>query len=150
MEVKMKKLKVVVILSLFFMVIFSLSCNIQTQAEEVDGEKLVREVWEAMKSTDMEYIENILALGFQSIHQDGARNREEEIELIKGLDMGEYTLDNFKVTKNENTINVTYFVHVTETIEGNTITKLAARLSVFSKTPEGWRWFSHANLVPLK
>ncbi len=146
----MKRLKVVTVVSLFLMLIFSISCNSQVQTEKVDGEQLVNQVWKAMKTTDMEYIENILAPGFQSIHQDGARNRDEQIELIKGLNMGEYILDNFKITQNENTINVTYFVNVTETIAGNKITKHAARLSVFSKTANGWKWFSHANLVALK
>ncbi len=146
----MKRLKVVTGVSVFLMLLFSMSCNSQVQSEKVDGEQLVKQVWEAMKTTDMEYIESILAPEFQSIHQDGARNRDEEIELIKGLNMGEYVLDNFKITQNENTINVTYFVNVTETIDENTITKHAARLSVFSKTADGWKWFSHANLVPLK
>ncbi|MBL7148486.1 MAG: nuclear transport factor 2 family protein [Candidatus Cloacimonetes bacterium] len=146
----MKRLKAVTVGSVFLMLLFSISCNSQVQPKEVDGEMLVKQVWEAMKTTDMEFIENILAPGFQSIHQDGARNRDEQIELIRGLNMGEYVLDNFKITQNENTMNVTYFVNVTETIAGNTITKHAARLSVFSKTVDGWKWVSHANLVPLK
>ena len=146
----MKRLKAVIIVIVFLMLLFSISCNSRVQPEKVDGEVLVKQVWEAMKTSDMEFIENILAPGFQSIHQDGARNRDEQIELIRGLNMGEYVLDNFKITQNENTINVTYFVNVTETIAGNTITKHAARLSVFSKTVDGWKWFSHANLVPLK
>ena len=146
----MKRLKTVTVISMFLMLIFSITCNSQEQLEKVDGEQLVKQVWKAMKTTDMEFIGNIIAPEFQSIHQDGARNRDEQIELIKGLNMGEYVLDNFKITQNENTMNVTYFVHVTETIEGNTITKHAARLSVFSKTLDGWKWFSHANLVALK
>ncbi|MDP8200646.1 MAG: nuclear transport factor 2 family protein [Candidatus Tenebribacter burtonii] len=146
----MKRLKTVTVISMFLMLIFSITCNSQEQLEKVDGEQLVKQVWKAMKTTDMEFIENILAPGFQSIHQDGARNRDEHIELIKGLNMGEYVLDNFKITQNENTVNVTYFVYVTETIDGNSITKNAARLSVFSKTTKGWKWFSHANLVALK
>ncbi len=146
----MKRVKSVTVVSVFLMLIFSISCNSQVQPEKVDGEALVKQVWKAMKTSDMEFIENILAPGFQSIHQDGARNRDEQIELIRGLNMGEYVLDDFKITQNENTINITYFVNVTETIAGNTITKHAARLSVFSKTTDGWKWFSHANLVPLK
>jgi len=146
----MKRLKTVTVISVFLMLVFSMSCNSQVQPEKADGEALVKQVWEAMKTNDMEFIENILAPGFQSIHQDGARNRDEQIELIRKLNMGEYVLDNFKITQNENTLNVTYFVNVTETIAGNTITKHAARLSVFCKTTDGWKWFSHANLVALK
>lgn len=146
----MKRSKTLTVAIVFLMLILSMSCNSQVQSEKVDGEDLVKRVWKAMKSADMEYIENILAPGFQSIHQDGARNRDDEIKLIKGLNMGEYVLDTFVITQNENTMNVTYFVNVTETIDGKTITKRSARLSIFSKTSDGWKWFSHANLVPMK
>ena len=146
----MKRLNIVTASSLVLILMFGVLCYGQTKVEITDGEVLVRKVWEAMKTTDMVFIDNILAPGFQSIHQDGSRNRDEQIELIKGLKMGEYALDNFKVTQNENTLNVSYFVNVKETIDDNVLNKRSARLTVFSKTPEGWKWFSHANLVPLK
>ena len=122
----------------------------ENQVERVDGEALVKEVWNAMKTTNMDFIENILADGFQSIHQDGYRDKDDEIELIKNLNMGDYVLDSFEVTKNGNTLNVSYFVNVEETIDGEVLNKRSARLSVFTRTAEGWKWFSHANLVPLK
>ncbi len=125
-----------------------LACN--SQPEEVDGESLVKELWSAMQSTNIDFLDNLLDPAFQSIHQDGARNKEEELKLLKGLDMGEYELTDFVVTRNTKTMNVSYFVNVTETIEGKTYTKKSARLSVFSKTPEGWKWISHANLLPMK
>jgi len=85
------------------------------------------------------------------VHDDGARNREQEIELLKGLNIGEYTLSNFEVTQNGPVIIATYFVSVEETIEGKRLsTKPAPRLSVFLKTDSGWQWTAHANLNPLK
>lgn len=143
---KMKNLKIVLMLVLIGA--FLVSCN--NQIDEVDGESLVKEVWTAMKTANMDFLENILDEGFQSIHQDGYRDRAAELELIKNLNMGDYELDDFVVTRNANTMNVTYFVNVTETIEEETYTKRSARLTVFSKTPEGWKWISHANLLPLK
>ncbi len=119
------------------------------QPEKIDGEVLVKEVWNAMKTTNIDYLDNILDPAFQSIHADGSRNKADEIELVKGLNMGEFKLTDFVVTENEHTMNVAYFVHVTETIEGETYNKKSARLSVFSKTPDGWKWISHANLLPM-
>lgn len=118
--------------------------------EAVLGEKLVRQLWADMQKPDIEGIENTIAEGFQAVHQYGASNREEEIELIKGLKLGNYTLSDMKITQNESVIVATYFVSVEETIEGKRLLKKPEpRLSVFVKTDSGWKWMAHANLKPL-
>jgi len=115
------------------------------------GEKLLRQVWEDLKKPDMEMIENKIAQGFQSVHQFGSNNREQEIALIKGLNLGSYTLSDIKITQNGPVIVATYFVSVEETIKGKRLHKEPApRLSVFVKTDSGWKWIAHANLKPLK
>jgi len=43
-----------------------------------------------MKSGNIERLESMLPEGFQSIHQDGARNRSDEIKLLKNLEMARY------------------------------------------------------------
>lgn len=115
------------------------------------GEKLVRQLWADMQKPDIEGIEKTIAEGFQSVHQYGASNREEEIELIKGLKLGNYTLSDMKITQNESVIVATYSVSVEETIMGKRLLKKPEpRLSVFVKTDSGWKWIAHANLKPLK
>lgn len=115
------------------------------------GEKLVRQLWADMKARNMAAIEKTIAQGFQSAHEDGARDREEQIKLIQGLNMGDYILSDIKVTRNGPVIVVTYSVSVAETIEGKRLsTRPAPRLSVFLQTDKGWQWISHANLRPLK
>lgn len=115
------------------------------------GEKLLRQLWADMQKPDMEGIEKTIAKGFQSVHPDGSNNREEEIKLIKGLKLGNYTLSNIKITQNESVIVATYLVSVEETIEGKRLSKTPApRLSVFLKTDSGWKWIANANLKPLK
>jgi len=96
-------------------------------------------------------IEKTMAKGFQSVHQYGSNSREQEIKLIEGLKLGQYTLSNIKITRDGPVIVATYFVSVEETIKGERLPKNpAARLSVFLKTDSGWKWISHANLEPLK
>jgi len=120
-------------------------------AGEVKGEKLERQMWADIKARNWAAVESKIAPGFQSVHQDGARDREVQIELIKGLNLGEYTLSNFQVTQNGPVIIVTYSVAVEETIGGKCLPKRsAARLSVWLKTDSGWQWITHANLNPLK
>ena len=115
------------------------------------GEKLVRQLWADMKAKNIEALEKMIARGFQSVHEDGARDRAEEIRLVKGLNLGDYTLSDFKVTRNGPVIVVTYFVSVPETIDGKRLSiKPAARLSAWLKTGIGWQWIAHANLNPLR
>ncbi len=148
----MKKLK--------WTVIFILTCLAVSQGSIVAGEsegkfslgeKLVRQLWADMKAGNVEVIEKMMAPGFQSIHEDGSRNRKEELRLIKGLNLGKYTLTKFKVTQNGPVITVTYLVSVEETIKGKRLpaTKPAWRLSAWLKTDSGWKWIIHANLRSL-
>ena len=115
------------------------------------GEKLLRQLWADIKKPDMEAIEKTIAKGFQSAHQYGAGSRGQQIELIKGLKLGKYTLSKIKITQNGPVIVITYFVSGRETIKGKRLSKKPApRLSVFLKTDSGWKWIAHANLKPLK
>ena len=148
----MRSLKVlfVVLIALGFLY---MSCAKQPEpvSESNLGEKLVRQLWADLETNNIEAIEKMIAPGFQSIHQDGARDCAQEIELIKNLDLGEYTLSDFKVTENGPVIVVSYFVSVQETIEGERLSsEPAARLSVFTKIEDEWQWLAHANLKSLK
>ena len=91
-----------------------------------------------------------MAGGFQAIHQAGPRNKDEELELIKGLELGEYKLYNFVSTEADDVAVVTYTVTVEENIEGKVMpTSPAQRMSVFVKTENGWQWIAHANLIAM-
>ena len=146
------------IMKLLFLMAITILCVNQTamaiQKSENElslGEKLVRQLWADMKARNMPAIEKTIAMGFQSVHTDGARDREEQIKLIQSLNMSKYTLNNIKVTQNGPVIVVTYFVSVAETIDGKRLsTKPDPRLSVFIKNDKGWQWISHVNLKSLK
>jgi hypothetical protein len=70
---------------------------------------------------------------------------------MKGVNLGRYTLSNFKVTQNGPVIIVTSFVSLEETIKGKRLpaTKPAARLGAWLKADGGWQWIIHANLRSL-
>ena len=115
------------------------------------GETLVRQLWVDLKNRDVAAMQKWLAEGFQSVHQDGANDREHELKLLEGLNLGDYTLRDFHVTANGPVLVVTYKISVRETIEGERLSKVPApRLSVFVKTEHGWQWLAHANLKPLE
>src|SRR5215467_5410099 len=67
-----------------------------TPAGASEGEKMERQMWADFKAKEWKAVESKIAEGFQSIHPDGARDRAGEITLIKSLNLGEFTLNNFK------------------------------------------------------
>ena len=125
-------------------------CSQTNETPSVDGEKLVRQLWSDFKMNNKEIFENWIVDGFQSVHQDGSRNKAEQITLLMNLNLGDYTLSNFKTTQNENIVIVTYTVSVHETIDGKVLpTAPAQRLSIFQKIDNDWKWIAHANLNPM-
>ncbi len=115
------------------------------------GEKLVHQVWGDMKSGNIEAIEKYTAQGFQSVHQDGSRTRAQELKLIEGLHLGDYTLSDFTVTQTGPVIIASYFVSVAETIDGKRLSsEPSPRLSIFLDTESGWQWIVHGNFKLLK
>jgi hypothetical protein len=115
-----------------------------------EGEKMERQMWADFKAKEWKAVESKIAEGFQSIHPDGARDRAGEISLIEHLNLGEFTLSNFKTTVNGDNIVVTYTIAVLETIDRKRLpTKPTPRLSVWKKGPHGWQWICHANLNPI-
>jgi len=130
-----------------------LFCVAAAAAQEDDttvGEQLVRQFWEAIRTGDVVALEAILASGFQSIHEDGMRDREEELALCAVIDMEEYTLTDFVTTRQGATIVVTFMASVEETLAGIRTTKdPAPRMAVFLMTENGWRLIAYANLNPM-
>jgi hypothetical protein len=147
----MNELKSVLIWTLAFLLFSQYATTAEVSKAEIsEGEKLERQMWADFKAKKWVEVESKIASDFQSVHEDGVRDREAEIKLIKGLNVGEYTLNNFKVTQNGPAIIVTYTASVQEIIAGENLDKQSERLSVWIKTDKGWQWITHANLVPLK
>ena len=67
------------------------------------------------------------------------------------MNLGDFTLSNFKSTVVGDNIVVTFTMTVAQTIDGKQLSpKPAYRLSVWKKgAGGGWQWISHANLVSI-
>jgi len=144
--------KLIAIMTVVFLVICQSGVIAQESTTELNlGEDLVRELWNDFRTQNISALESKIAPGFQSIHEDGARDAEAQLKLLKELNLGEYILSNFKITQVGPAIIVSYFVSAEETIKGKRLSnKPAARLTIFLKTDNGWQWIAHANLNPLK
>jgi len=115
-----------------------------------DGEKMEKQMWEDIKAKNWKAVESKIADGFQSVHPDGARDRADEISLIKNLKVGQVAFNDFRSTMNGDNIVVTYMISAQETIDLEQLpTKPTPRLSVWRKGAAGWQWICHANLNPI-
>lgn len=143
--------KIITVIALFAASVFFCSV-ICAESDMSVGEMLERQMWEDIKTGKTEIYEAKIADGFRSVHEDGVRGREQEIKLLKELNLGDYVLSRFNVTRQADTLIVTYFVKTTkETINGTELsTALTPRLSVWIKNEQGWQWIAHANLNTSK
>jgi len=147
----MKFRKIFFILVLF---IFSFSLFAFTETTEnidITGKELVQQLWVNFKTNNWEEIEKQMGSGFQSVHQDGTRDKDAQIELLKGLDLSDYTISDYTVTAEGPVIIVTYKITVEETLEGTRLPeRTVMRLSAWVKSGDDWKWIIHANLTAMK
>ncbi len=140
----MLRVRISLALSLFMLIASPLFAAGNAQQS---GQQLVRKLFADMKSGNVTAIEAMISPAFQSVHQDGARDRDQEIELIRNLKMGTLALGDFKESREGNVLVVTYTVSTEEMIDGKRFSgEPTWRLTVFQKTEQGWRWVAHANL----
>jgi len=120
-------------------------------AEEDLGAKLIRKFFADAKSHDLPAIERTLAEGFQSVHTDGARDRDSELEIIRSIKLGTLTLGNFKTTRNGPVMVVTFEVDARgEILDGKDVGEGShERMAVWLETSSGWQLIAYANLAPL-
>jgi hypothetical protein len=116
----------------------------------LEGENLYRQFLSAIAGQNWSAVEAMISPSFQSAHSDGARDYVAELALLKGINLGTYTLHDFKVTTADTHLVVTCWISIEETIDGERLsTKSATRLSVWDKTPNGWQLIALANLNPV-
>jgi hypothetical protein len=146
----MKKLMIVMVCVLMLLGSAKVVCAEGVTDRQL-GEILLKEVWDAMKTKNMDLLGRKLAEGFQSVHLDGARNRQQELDLMSALNITDYSLSDIKVTRTGPVLVVTYMVSVEETIDGKKLLgEPTLRMSVFIERDNGWEWVSHANLREIK
>jgi len=146
---KFRKIFLILVLCVFSFSLFAIS----EAAEDVDstGRKLVQQLWINFKTNNWEELEKQMGSGFQSVHQDGTRDKDAQLELIKGLHLSDYSISDYTVTAEGPVIIVTYKVTVEETLDGTRLPeRTVMRLSAWIKSEDDWKWIIHANLTAMK
>ena len=116
--------------------------------EAVTGDRLVRQLWGSLHQGNYDGVEAMLAPAFQSVHEGGVRDREQEIAYLRGMKVTEYALSNIVASGGDSLYVVTYRLTLKGTLNGRPLAVNGApRLSVFAKEGDAWRWAAHANLA---
>ncbi len=119
------------------------------QDPNADGETLYREFVAAVAAGDWAAVDGMLAADFQSAHTDGPRAKTAEMEMLKAVNLGKYSLTDFTSTRGGDTLVATHWLSVEETIDGSRLsTKPAVRLTVWRQGESGWQIIAIANLNP--
>jgi hypothetical protein len=131
---------------LFSVVMFA---HVSLFADISQGETLERQRWEAIKKQNWKDLDNLTAPYFQLSTFDGARTKEQFMNVAKSLNISDYTLSDFVITEGPGVVVVTYEINLTETIRGERLTSNASRLSVWLNDNGKWQIIAHAVLIPV-
>jgi hypothetical protein len=136
------------IFTLFTFVFLSSMTSAWAGSDDQAAQATIENWFTAMKNGQMDKASEFLAPEFVSIHTDGiVRNKEQEMKLIKNLNMKDYQLSNFKFSQSDNTMVVTYMDKTTEKIDNKSVGKAAAgRMAVLQKKNDKWIIIAYANL----
>ncbi|MGA1503275.1 MAG: nuclear transport factor 2 family protein, partial [Candidatus Nanopelagicales bacterium] len=77
------------------------------QDPNADGEALYREFVAAVAAGNWDLVGAVLADDFQSVHTDGPRDKAKEIEMLKAVNLGNYSLTDFTSTRSGDTLVAT-------------------------------------------
>ena len=116
-------------------------------ADTVLGQQQVEKLWADFAKPDLDALDKYVAPGFQSLHEDGARDWAQERLLVAGLKLTPYVLSSYKVTRENDVLVVTYECQVGETIALARLAKVATpRMDVFLQIGGEWKLLSHVNV----
>ena len=134
------------ILSSMFLFCFTSAYAVENT--DAMAKKIIDNWFAAMKQNDVDKAGSYLAPQFVSIHTDGkVRNKIQEMQLIKNLNMQDYHLTHFKFSNSGNSIVVTYKDEGVEKIDNKKIgSKAAGRMAVLQKQGSQWLILAYANL----
>ena len=135
---------------------FAFIPTVWASSDDNQAQQVIESWFAAMKDKQFEKAESFLAPKFVSLHTDGiVRNKQQEMKLIRNLDMTSYQLSDFSFSHSGDDIVVTYRDKGMEKIDSQNISaKNAGRLAVLQKQKDKkkdkWLILAYANLDAIK
>lgn len=143
---KWMMLGIALMITTWFSISFA-TTNSDPEADYKIAQNIIED-WFAMMKNDPAQAGRYLAPQFLSVHTDRiVRNKDQEIELIKNLQMKEYHLSGFQFSRSGDAIVVTYNDQGSEKIDNEDINNApAGRMAVLQKQGKKWLILAYANL----
>jgi hypothetical protein len=111
------------------------------------GPQQVERPWAGFAKPDLEALDEMVAPGFQSLHEDGSRDWLQERQLVAELKVTPYVLSDYKVTRGGDVLLVSYQCRVGETIATARLAKeRTPRMDVFVQIDGEWKLLPHVNV----
>lgn len=111
--------------------------------------KAVNAWFKGMATKKYSTVAALMSPKFMSMHTDNiARNKAQEMQLIRHLNFHDYDITHFKISQSGNTIITTYLLQTHEMIDGEKFSSQPmGRMTVLQQLPQGKLLIlAHANL----
>jgi ketosteroid isomerase-like protein len=121
-------------------------------AEATGGEGLERSFWKDMKARDWNTLQRHLAGNFVSVTpEEGRLDRAATLQHYEPLKLDDYSLADFQVEMNGNTLVVTYSITMHGTYAGQPLPTAPERMmTVWQQQKAGWLAIAHTVMGPEK
>lgn len=145
----MRRFVVAVTLSLFLSVLSQCGWA-EDDPNFVRAKNIVSDWFAAMLDKELDKVGAYMAPNFVSIHGDGVvRDKAQELQLVKAMNMPVYHLTNFKFKSSANTITVIFACeNITKANKKPNPPKMGYHMIVLQKDLDQWLIISYANLDP--
>jgi hypothetical protein len=111
------------------------------------GESLERNFWMEVKAKNWTELEKHVAGNFISASADGTKDKATALEHLKQLQVDEYSVGDFQVELNGQSLVVTYSLTLTGTSAGTPLSSEPRRMmSVWQQQKSGWVIIAHSTL----
>jgi hypothetical protein len=111
------------------------------------GESLERNFWMEVKAKNWTELEKHVAGNFISASTDGTKDKATALEHLKQLQVDEYSVGDFQVELNGQSLVVTYSLTLTGTSAGTPLASEPRRMmSVWQQQKSGWVIIAHSTL----
>lgn len=111
------------------------------------GEALERQFWADVKDKNLDELAKHLAVSWVWQTPEGPLDRAATLEKLRGMDVSDYTLGDFKVTPNGPDMVVTYTAFIRGTAKGDALPPTQWKmLTVWQKPEKNWVAIAHAEV----
>jgi hypothetical protein len=118
-------------------------------SDATGGEGLERSFWKEVKEKNWNELERHLAGNHISVGPEGRLDRAAVLEHLQKLKLDDYSLGDFQVELNTQTLVVTYTVTMRGTLDGQPLpARPVEMMSVWQRQKAGWMMIAHSVIGP--